>query len=129
VTDADMILTDTSMIPFPTQPGDWFMCLCPAQDEVVFVEHALIVRAMFLRGEKVIVKPEPLGGHPGWVRNFDEKYRGYAVGFGGGVASWLRSALPERGDGTAYALESAGFGEPYHVAFFGGRTFAFVPRR
>lgn len=125
----DYVLLDTSMVPWPTTPSDWYNCLVPKYDEAVFIEHSAIVTLMLSKGEDVIADPEPLdGGLPGWARNFSSRYSEYANEMGFRVAKALHDQNIVRQDKAAMEFRFADHPKSFRMGFFGGKTFVFLPK-
>lgn len=124
-----LLESDTKKLPWRSCPGDWFVCLCPEQNETVYVEHPLVIAVMKSKGEAVIADPEPLGPDiPGWARNFTENYRDYAVALGGAVARYLHKAKPKRPPGWVQPFNLPEVSFEMLFGFWSGKTFVFLPK-
>lgn len=127
------LLMDTSMLPFPSKPGDWFNSFHPESGEMVYVEHPVIIALMKHRGHPVVENPEQPPGidtdGARWMVNAGEKYSGHGNAMCESIVRWLAKDKPERRHGLCVEFFLPNFPPPMICAFFGGKTFVFFDRK
>jgi len=128
----NFILTpaDTAELPWPTTPGDWYVCLHPDLSRAVYIEHRLIIAILADRGLPVIADPPELPGQPDgarWACNWDHNYAMHANALGVLMFGWLDTD-PPRQDGLVHGVGASRLSLDMRAGFFGGRVFIFLPR-
>jgi hypothetical protein len=123
------LLTETSMLPFVSKPGDWFHSYHPPSDEMVYIEHPVIIALMKHRGLAVIEDPPvPVGMEATgarWLVNAGEKYSDYGNAICESIVRWLQKEQPPRQHGTCMEFYLPEFPLPMILGWFGGKTFVF----
>jgi hypothetical protein len=108
-----LIPFDPAIVPWPTSPSDWFLCLTPEPPTRVWVEHALVDEV--LRADRL---------NPDDTMN----RHGTSIHIGARVAAKLEAEPGLVPEGHARSIGFAGTLVPMRVGRFGGETFVFRPR-
>lgn len=128
------LLMDTTMLPFPSTPGDWFNSFHPESGEMVYVEHPVIIALIKHRGHAVIENPPiPAGMEETdgarWMVNAGEKYSGFGNAMCESIVRYLQRDKPPRKHGTCVEFSLPEFPHPMILGWFGGKTFVFFDRK